>query len=163
MPNMNTPEYLRKVRETVMQHLKSLEHAPSVQMQQVPVDHFSDEDVEDEDLFKDERITQRERDARVVRPNEYEDSDDEGPKTARKGNRVYQSYRDPAAAAGGAGAAPGGKPPQMAGRQSMMGGYKPSGAPGTAKKAKPAEAAPRPESNSAGTPGGDGDVEMADG
>lgn len=133
MPNMNTPEYLRKVRETVLSHLKELQHAPSVQMQQVPVDHFSDEDVEeDEDKFKDERITQRERDQRVVRANEYEDSDDEGTgRGGRKGNKVHQSYRDPAA--------PGGKPAQQP--RSMMGGYKPQAGP---KK------------------GADGDVEMAD-
>ena len=168
MPNMNTPEYLRKVRETVLAHLKELAHAPSVQMQQVPVDHFSDEDVEDEDKYKDERITQRDRDSRVVRPNEYEDSDDEGGKGPRKGNKVYQSYRDPAAAPQGA------KPAQQVAHRSMMGGYKPVSATSPpVKKAKPIaeEKLPRPapasvesanDSAEAATPAGDGDVEMAD-
>ncbi|KAI9034437.1 histone deacetylase, partial [Hyaloraphidium curvatum] len=174
MPNMNTPEYLRKVRETVLAHLKELEHAPSVQLQQVPVDHFSDEDVEDEDKFKDERVPQRDRDARVSRPNEYEDSDDEGAaKGPKKGNKVYQTYRDPAAAASAA------RPPLMA--RGMLGTRpaqstaaasaaaaakrKPAEAPAAAQAPRAAERMDTPD-GSAGYAdsqelAGDGDVEMA--
>jgi histone deacetylase 1/2 len=76
MINMNTPDYIRKIRETVRNYLKTLEHAPSVQMQQVPTDHYSDEELED-DHEKDVRITQHDRDVKVARENEIDDSDDE--------------------------------------------------------------------------------------
>ena len=33
MDNMNTPEYLEKTRNIILENLRNLQHAPSVQMQ----------------------------------------------------------------------------------------------------------------------------------
>ncbi|KXS10898.1 Hdac2 protein [Gonapodya prolifera JEL478] len=101
MPNANHRQSLEKIKRTILEHLRHITHAPSVQMQQVPQDHFSDDEMDahesgDRDQqTADIRVTRAERDAQVVRENEYEESDDEGPGTERKHtarrNRVYYS------------------------------------------------------------------------
>lgn len=85
MENANSPEYLEKIKNAVIENLKKTIPAPSVQMQDVPrqgLNVMSDEDEaalddEDEDNNPDVRLTQRGFDKRVVADNEIEESDDE--------------------------------------------------------------------------------------
>lgn len=96
MENANSPEYLEKIKNAVIENLKKTIPAPSVQMQDVPREGFgttNDEDDaalddEDEDNNKDVRLTQRGFDKRVVADNEFEESDDEDMAEA---NGVYQT------------------------------------------------------------------------
>ncbi|KAI0473927.1 hypothetical protein GGR56DRAFT_666888 [Xylariaceae sp. FL0804] len=85
MENANSPEYLEKIKNQLIDNLRRTAHAPSVQMQDVPrhsMGAMSDEDDaalddEDEDEHKDVRMTQRRWEQRVEAANEYEESDDE--------------------------------------------------------------------------------------
>lgn len=96
MENANSPEYLEKIKNAVIENLKKTIPVPSVQMQDVPRQGFgtmTDEDDaalddEDEDNNKDVRLTQRGFDKRVVADNEFEESDDE---EMAEANGVYQT------------------------------------------------------------------------
>ncbi|RKP27374.1 hypothetical protein SYNPS1DRAFT_12767, partial [Syncephalis pseudoplumigaleata] len=79
MDNQNTPKYLGELKAKIIDHLRSMPHAPSAQMQDVPRDEDSDGEDEDDEAREnaDIRITERMRDARVVRDNELSDSEDE--------------------------------------------------------------------------------------
>ncbi|KAI0160711.1 histone deacetylase RpdA/Rpd3 [Xylariaceae sp. FL1272] len=85
MENANSPEYLEKIKNQLIENLRRTAHVPSVQMQDVPshsLGAMSDEeeaelDDMDEDENKDVRMTQRRWDQRIERDNEYEDSDNE--------------------------------------------------------------------------------------
>ncbi|KAJ3062844.1 histone deacetylase, partial [Quaeritorhiza haematococci] len=88
MENLNTREYLEKVKMKIIENLRHCQFAPSVQMHEVPGDLSSDEE-EDEDE-KDQRITQRMSDKHRVPETELSDSEDEG-----DGRRNKHSYRRP--------------------------------------------------------------------
>jgi histone deacetylase 1/2 len=85
MENANSPEYLEKIKNQLIENLKRTAHVPSVQMQDVPPDFpqtmTEEEEAELEDLDEDEnkdvRMTQRQWENRVERDNEYEESDNE--------------------------------------------------------------------------------------
>jgi histone deacetylase 1/2 len=85
MENANSPEYLEKIKNQLVENLRRTAHAPSVQMQDVPrhsMGAMSDEeeaelDDLDEDENKDVRMTERRWDQRIERDNEYEESDAE--------------------------------------------------------------------------------------
>ncbi|KAI1636356.1 histone deacetylase RpdA/Rpd3 [Biscogniauxia mediterranea] len=85
MENANSPEYLEKIKNQLVDNLRRTAHVPSVQMQDVPrhsLGAMSDEDDAelddlDEDENKDVRMTQRQWDQRIERDNEYEESDNE--------------------------------------------------------------------------------------
>ncbi|KAI1488435.1 histone deacetylase RpdA/Rpd3 [Biscogniauxia mediterranea] len=85
MENANSPEYLEKIKNQLVENLRRTAHVPSVQMQDVPrhsLGAMSDEDDAelddlDEDENKDVRMTQRQWDQRIERDNEYEESDNE--------------------------------------------------------------------------------------
>ncbi|KAI1454716.1 hypothetical protein F4805DRAFT_438696 [Annulohypoxylon moriforme] len=85
MENANSPEYLEKIKNQLIENLRRTAHAPSVQMQDVPrhsMGAMSDEeeaelDDLDEDENKDVRMTQRQWEQRIERENEYEESDNE--------------------------------------------------------------------------------------
>ncbi|KAI2469525.1 hypothetical protein F4781DRAFT_393801 [Annulohypoxylon bovei var. microspora] len=85
MENANSPEYLEKIKNQLIENLRRTAHAPSVQMQDVPrhsMGAMSDEeeaelDDLDEDENKDVRMTQRRWEQRIERENEYEESDNE--------------------------------------------------------------------------------------
>lgn len=85
MENANSPEYLEKIKNAVIENLKkTIPAPPSVQMQDVPRQGLgqSDEDEaalddEDEDQNKDTRWTQRRLDKHTIRDDEFEDSGDE--------------------------------------------------------------------------------------
>lgn len=85
MENANSPEYLEKIKNSLVENLRRTAHAPSVQMQDVPrhaLGAMSDEeeaelDDMDEDDNKDVRMTQRQWEQRIEPDNEYEESDHE--------------------------------------------------------------------------------------
>ncbi|KAI0881577.1 uncharacterized protein GGS22DRAFT_59707 [Annulohypoxylon maeteangense] len=85
MENANSPEYLEKIKNQLIENLRRTAHAPSVQMQDVPrhsMGAMSDEeeaelDDLDDDENKDVRMTQRQWEQRIERENEYEESDNE--------------------------------------------------------------------------------------
>ncbi|RYP56945.1 hypothetical protein DL770_010795 [Monosporascus sp. CRB-9-2] len=85
MENANSPEYLDKIKNQLIENLRRTAHVPSVQMQDVPrhsLGAMSDEDEAelddlDEDENKDVRMTERRWDQRIERDNEYEESDNE--------------------------------------------------------------------------------------
>ncbi|RKO89597.1 hypothetical protein BDK51DRAFT_17899, partial [Blyttiomyces helicus] len=76
MENQNTRDYLERMKSRVVDNLRNLAHAPSVQMQEVPRDSYSSDEEEEDD--KDVRITQRMSDKHRVPENELSDSEDEG-------------------------------------------------------------------------------------
>jgi histone deacetylase 1/2 len=98
MDNANSPEYLEKIKNQVLENLKrTTQHAPSVQMQDVPreplgmhnagpegeaetfeeqEDRLDDEEA-DAESSKDRRYTQRLWDKKISRDDEMDESDDE--------------------------------------------------------------------------------------
>jgi len=72
--NMNTKAQLNVLRQSVMEHLRAIEHAPAVQMQEIPPDHFLPEfDDNYEEGDPEDRISQQERDQMIVGDNEFYD------------------------------------------------------------------------------------------
>lgn len=80
MTNLNTQDYLDKVKNRLFENLRMLPHAPGVQVQAIPEDSIK-MDIDDEDIEaeKDIRVPQSEKDKRIIPDNEYSDSEDEGP------------------------------------------------------------------------------------
>ncbi|BFZ64724.1 histone deacetylase [Saitoella coloradoensis] len=76
MENLNTREYLEKIKTQVLSNLSRTKFAPSVQMQDVPRDRDDDEDEEDDN--PDERRNQRMMDKTIQRDDDLSDSEDEG-------------------------------------------------------------------------------------
>ena len=82
MDNLNTPEYLNDLRVRIIDNLRSMPFAPSVQMQPTPRHSFNPADdlSEDEDSDIDERITQHLRDTHTqAHGDELSDDEDEDP------------------------------------------------------------------------------------
>ncbi|MCJ1476243.1 histone deacetylase [Lambiella insularis] len=84
MDNANSPEYLEKIKNQVIENLKRTTFAPSVQMTDVPRDPegMDDEadailDDEDEDENKDQRNTKRRWEKYVEKDGELSESEDE--------------------------------------------------------------------------------------
>lgn len=75
MENQNTKEYLEKCRSIIIENLRNLQFAPSVQMQTAPNDLLESSD--DEEIM-DIRSSVREKDQRIVPDDELTDSEDEG-------------------------------------------------------------------------------------
>ncbi|RUS29159.1 histone deacetylase RpdA [Jimgerdemannia flammicorona] len=87
MENHNTRDYLEKITAKVVDNLRHMPFAPSVQIQEVPRDWSSDEFDSDEE--PDSRSSQRYRDLRIVPDAELSDSDDEG--DSRRNERSYRN------------------------------------------------------------------------
>lgn len=86
MENMNTPEYLHKCREQLIENLRHIEGAPSVQMQ--PLVDLAGGEEEDEDKDDpDDRNPQRLTDKRIQCDEDLSESDGED------GRRNEQSYK----------------------------------------------------------------------
>lgn len=98
MTNLNTTDYLDKVKSRLFENLRMLPHAPGVQMQPIPEDgikmDIDDQDgaAEDDDN-KDERLPQSIKDKRIMGDNEFSDSEDEGPQGDGRKNR--ESFKNP--------------------------------------------------------------------
>ena len=85
MENANDPNWLSKIKNSVIENIRRA-GAPSTQMQDVPREPLMngmDSDAEDEaddldaDANPDVRMTQRQQDKRIVRDDEFEESDHE--------------------------------------------------------------------------------------
>lgn len=100
MTNLNTSDYLEKVKTRLFENLRMLPHAPGVQVQAIPEDAIK-MDVDDQDgaadgdteAEKDERLTQSDKDKRIQPDNEFSDSEDEGPGGDNRKNR--ESHKNP--------------------------------------------------------------------
>ncbi|KAL4068274.1 hypothetical protein V8B97DRAFT_881163 [Scleroderma yunnanense] len=92
--DMNTPEYLERVKNIVLDNVRRLKGPPSVQMSDIPklpIDDAMDDINQDEDLISpDERRHRRLLDSRVQADGELSDSDDEG----EGGRRDRSSYKE---------------------------------------------------------------------
>jgi histone deacetylase 1/2 len=81
MDNLNTKEYLEKTKNIIIQNLKNLAHAPSVQMQNIPADGYDDlrerEMEAEEDARLETRITDNMKDKSKMTVEEFSDSEDE--------------------------------------------------------------------------------------
>ena len=85
MDNANSREYLAKIRDQCLENLRRTQHAPSVQMTDVPRDSLggmNDDDEAalddlDEDEYPDRRKTQRRFDKFIEKNGELSDSEDE--------------------------------------------------------------------------------------
>ncbi|KAK8003328.1 hypothetical protein PG989_003047 [Apiospora arundinis] len=106
MENANSPEYLEKIKNQLIENLKRTAHVPSVQMQDIPGNFGAtmtdEEEAElddlDEDENKDVRMTEQRWDKQIEKPNEYEDSDNEemdranGVVSRTSGPKRFQDY-----------------------------------------------------------------------
>jgi hypothetical protein len=86
--NLNSRQYLESIKVRIMQNLSELEHAPSVQMHQVPSDFFTasmTEVNEDGELALDG--SGRSKQAKI-NPNEYYDDSDDHDDDADRGDHL---------------------------------------------------------------------------
>lgn len=117
MENLNSKEYLEKIRTQVIENLSRTKFAPSVQLTDVPRDPegFNEEDgilddMEEDGEGADRRYTQRRWDQRVARDDELSDSEDEGMNgrrsngvKRRRNERVYRETGQQSGTASGVG------------------------------------------------------------
>lgn len=107
MENLNTKEYLEKIRIQVIENLSRTKFAPSVQLTDVPRDpeDYNDDtmldDMEEDGEGADRRYTQRRWEQRVEHDGELSDSEDEGINGANgikrqngKRRRNERNYKD---------------------------------------------------------------------
>lgn len=82
--NLNSKTYLSSVKAEVLENLRHIIHAPSVQMQEVPPDIYIPEFDEDE-INADVRVNQDTQDRLILRSDEYyEDDNDQDPAPDRR-------------------------------------------------------------------------------
>ncbi|CAF0922630.1 unnamed protein product [Rotaria sp. Silwood1] len=96
MPNQNNTEYLDKIKVKLFDNLRMLPHVPGVQMQPIPDDIMDVDRVVDEDKDSDpnKRISQVQRDHRIVDERELSDSEDEdGDKRRNQSNAKQVSNK----------------------------------------------------------------------
>ncbi|KIK71315.1 hypothetical protein GYMLUDRAFT_33456 [Collybiopsis luxurians FD-317 M1] len=95
MDDLNTPAYLNRVKQIVMENLRHTGGVPSVQMTDspsLPIDAEMEDPNADEDLIPpDTRRHRRLLDSRIQNDGELSDSDDEG----EGGRRNHARHRDP--------------------------------------------------------------------
>lgn len=106
MDNLNSREYLETLRNKIIDNLRSLPSAPSVQMQETPRNSLNPAEVEisdDEDSDLDERISQRLRDSHTQRWGD--ELSDDGDSDAEQDWEQDTGSRTPYTSAGN----PGGK------------------------------------------------------
>nr|WCZ58515.1 histone deacetylase 1 [Andalucia godoyi] len=73
MENLNTPDYLDRLKQRIYENMRSLQGAPGVMMQDAPPDMMLLEDTEEED--PDIRDSRKSLDRRVVHISEFYDDD----------------------------------------------------------------------------------------
>eukprot|EP00123_Amoebidium_parasiticum_P014744 comp22624_c0_seq1/m.34767 comp22624_c0_seq1/g.34767 ORF comp22624_c0_seq1/g.34767 comp22624_c0_seq1/m.34767 type:complete len:504 (-) comp22624_c0_seq1:292-1803(-) len=101
MDDQNTPEYLERTKQRLLESLRHTPFAPSVQRVVAPGDTFDGSEDEEED-DPDQRLPARSTDKRIVCEEEFSDSEDEG-QGGRRNEHSHQ--RDGAHRAGELGAA----------------------------------------------------------
>jgi len=78
MENLNTPEYLDKIKERLFENLRQINHAPSVPFHQTPRDDDDeDEDDNEADAMADVRISAKEEDKSVAHPADFYDGEND--------------------------------------------------------------------------------------
>eukprot|EP01136_Pigoraptor_vietnamica_P000072 Opistho-1_new@24907 len=90
MENQNTREYLDKIKVRLIENLRNMPFAPSVQSQPIPDAAYDSDDDVDEDADADVRLPDRETDKRIACDEEFSDSEDEG-----DNRRDAHSYKRP--------------------------------------------------------------------
>lgn len=74
--NLNSKSYLSTIKMQVMENLRCIQHAPSVQMQEVPPDFYIP-DIDEDLQNPDERNDQHTQDKHIQRDDEYYDGDND--------------------------------------------------------------------------------------
>ncbi|KAK3205770.1 hypothetical protein Dsin_019816 [Dipteronia sinensis] len=74
--NLNSKSYLSTIKMQVLENLRSIQHAPSVQMQEVPPDFYIP-DFDEDEQNPDERIDQHTQDKQIQRDDEYYEGDND--------------------------------------------------------------------------------------
>eukprot|EP01097_Dermamoeba_algensis_P011508 TRINITY_DN8929_c0_g1_i1.p1 TRINITY_DN8929_c0_g1~~TRINITY_DN8929_c0_g1_i1.p1 ORF type:complete len:447 (-),score=82.62 TRINITY_DN8929_c0_g1_i1:148-1488(-) len=77
MENLNSKKYLERCRAQLMEHLRHLEAAPGAPIMEVPPPFQMSEEEDDEDEDPDSRFSQKESDKRILKDEEFYDSDEE--------------------------------------------------------------------------------------
>ncbi|KAJ0084702.1 hypothetical protein Patl1_30471 [Pistacia atlantica] len=68
--NLNSKSYLSTIKMQVLENLRCIQHAPSVQMQEVPPDFYIP-DFDEDEQNPDDRIDQHSQDKQIQRDDEY--------------------------------------------------------------------------------------------
>jgi len=90
MDELNTPEYLDRVKRIVLENLRQKGGPPGIQLTEVPrLPHDEDDNMEEDNIDPNERRPQSERDRRIQPEGELSDSEDEG----EGGRRNHQDRR----------------------------------------------------------------------
>ncbi|KAK7262193.1 hypothetical protein RJT34_29755 [Clitoria ternatea] len=74
--NLNSKSYLGTIKMQVLENLRCIQHAPSVQMQEVPPDFYIP-DFDEDEQNPDERIDQHAQDKHIQRDDEYYEGDND--------------------------------------------------------------------------------------
>ncbi|KAL6577415.1 Histone deacetylase 9 [Orobanche minor] len=76
MENLNSKSYLNTIRQQVCENLSAIQHAPGVQMQEVPPDFYIP-DFDEDRQNPNERVNRHMQDKHVQRDDEYYDGDND--------------------------------------------------------------------------------------
>ncbi|KAJ6967087.1 hypothetical protein NC652_004598 [Populus alba x Populus x berolinensis] len=76
MENLNSKSYLSTIKMQVLENLRCIQHAPSVQMQEVPPDFYIP-DFDEDEQNPDERMDQHTQDKQIQRDDEYYEGDND--------------------------------------------------------------------------------------
>ncbi|KAL6499748.1 Histone deacetylase 9 [Orobanche gracilis] len=76
MENLNSKSYLNTIRQQVCENLSAIQHAPGVQMQEVPPDFYIP-DFDEDSQNPNERVNRHTQDKHVQRDDEYYDGDND--------------------------------------------------------------------------------------
>ncbi|XP_010242655.1 PREDICTED: putative histone deacetylase 10 [Nelumbo nucifera] len=76
MDNLNSKSYLGTIKMQVLENLRCIQHAPSVQMQEVPPDFYIP-DFDEDEQNPDERVDQHTQDKQIQRDDEYYEGDND--------------------------------------------------------------------------------------
>ncbi|XP_039014204.1 histone deacetylase 9-like isoform X2 [Hibiscus syriacus] len=74
--NLNSRSYLSTIKMQVLENLRSIQHAPGVQMQEVPPDFYIP-DIDEKEQNPDERMHKHTKDKQIQRDDEYYDGDND--------------------------------------------------------------------------------------
>ncbi|KAF5205100.1 Histone deacetylase [Thalictrum thalictroides] len=74
--NYNSKSYISTIKSQVLESLRYIQHAPSVQMHEVPPDFYIP-DFDEDELNPDERVHQHTQDRQIQRDDEYYDGDND--------------------------------------------------------------------------------------
>lgn len=76
MENLNSKTYLSTIKMQVLENLRSIQHAPSVQMHEVPPDFYIP-DIDEDELNPDDRMNQHTQDKHIQREDEFYEGDND--------------------------------------------------------------------------------------